>query len=296
MRKTLRAIGRPQDDRRHRDAEDARRHPLRRVPLRARGRRAPRADRRPGRAASTTVAMEAAAEAGEIARRHATAAALAPATCSARRAAAASCLRGAPDADAGLKPLPPVDGLPLVECVPRLDPRLTSASRQSRSRSTGRPRSRSSACPATDASYASEGAAAAAAAVAEVVEAVQDAAAEHEVCFLESDIDRDGARIVLVAGAPRVSENDVERMLRTVRAAVDVRDGAAALDRRQPGPRLRRRGRRAVPTDVHDPRRHCRAGRPLDGEGGPRQILVPAGAARSIGDALRDRIGRAARR
>ena len=51
---------------------------------------------------------------------------------------------------------------------------------------------------------------------------VQEAAAEHEVCFLESDIDRDGARIVLVAGAPRVSENDVERMLRTVRAAVEV--------------------------------------------------------------------------
>ena len=64
-----------------------------------------------------------------------------------------------------------------------------------------------------------DGPAAAAAAIAEVVEVVQAAAKEHEVCFLESDVDADGARIVLVAGAPRVSEHDVERMLRTVRAA-----------------------------------------------------------------------------
>ena len=67
-----------------------------------------------------------------------------------------------------------------------------------------------------------DGPEAAAAAVAEVVEAVQAAAAEHDVCFLESDIEQDGARIVLVAGAPRVSEHDVERLLRTVRGAMDA--------------------------------------------------------------------------
>ena len=43
---------------------------------------------------------------------------------------------------------------------------------------------------------------AAAGAVQELVATVQGAALEHEVTFLESDVDRDGGRIVLVAGAP----------------------------------------------------------------------------------------------
>ena len=44
--------------------------------------------------------------------------------------------------------------------------------------------------------------AAAVIAVEEVVRAVQDAADRYGVCFLETDIDTDGGRIVLVAGAP----------------------------------------------------------------------------------------------
>ena len=42
------------------------------------------------------------------------------------------------------------------------------------------------------------------------------------VTFLESDIDRDGGRIVLVSGAPQTFGDDEERMLRTVRAVVDA--------------------------------------------------------------------------
>ena len=52
--------------------------------------------------------------------------------------------------------------------------------------------------------------------------AVQAAADEHKVTFLESDIDRDGGRIVLVSGAPQTFGDDEERMLRTVRAVVDT--------------------------------------------------------------------------
>ena len=40
--------------------------------------------------------------------------------------------------------------------------------------------------------------------------------------FLESDVDRDGGRIVLVAGAPQTFGDDEERLLRTLRAAVDA--------------------------------------------------------------------------
>jgi class 3 adenylate cyclase/tetratricopeptide (TPR) repeat protein len=58
--------------------------------------------------------------------------------------------------------------------------------------------------------------------VEEVVAAVEDAAAAHGVCFLESDIDAVGGRIILVAGVPTTAGEDEERLLRTVRAAVDA--------------------------------------------------------------------------
>ena len=55
-----------------------------------------------------------------------------------------------------------------------------------------------------------------------LVRAVRAAADEHRVTFLESDIDRDGGRIILVSGAPQTFGDDEERMLRTVRAIVDA--------------------------------------------------------------------------
>jgi class 3 adenylate cyclase/tetratricopeptide (TPR) repeat protein len=172
-----------------------------------------------GPAASATVRMEAAAQAGEIAVSAATANLL-PHDVLGEQRDGGFLLASAPVATLDERPLPPLDDLLLVDCVPRLvRSHLTSG--------VSEPEHRQAAVAfirlaGTDALVASEGSAAAASAVAEVVEAVQDAAAEHEVCFLESDIDHDGARIVLVAGAPQVSEHDVERMLRTVRAAVDV--------------------------------------------------------------------------
>ena len=40
--------------------------------------------------------------------------------------------------------------------------------------------------------------------------------------FLETDIDKDGFKVMLVSGAPRTRGHDEERMLRTVRSVVDA--------------------------------------------------------------------------
>jgi class 3 adenylate cyclase/tetratricopeptide (TPR) repeat protein len=67
-----------------------------------------------------------------------------------------------------------------------------------------------------------EGADAVTDAIDEVVGVLQEATAAHGVCFLESDIDGVGGRVVLVAGVPTTAGEDEERMLRTVRAVVDA--------------------------------------------------------------------------
>jgi class 3 adenylate cyclase/tetratricopeptide (TPR) repeat protein len=172
-----------------------------------------------GPAATTTVQMEAASQAGEILVAERTAAAL-PIGVLGESRSGGFLLAAAPEAAQGLKPLPPVDDLELGDCVPKLV-------REHVSSGQAEPEHRMAAIAfvrlsGTDELVARDGAEAAAGAVAEAVEGVQAAAAEHDVCFLESDIEQDGARIVLVAGAPRVSEHDVERLLRTVRSALDA--------------------------------------------------------------------------
>jgi len=67
-----------------------------------------------------------------------------------------------------------------------------------------------------------EGPEAATSAVDKVVRTAQRASLTHGVTFLESDIARDGARILLVAGAPRSTGDDAERLLRTARDIVDA--------------------------------------------------------------------------
>jgi class 3 adenylate cyclase/tetratricopeptide (TPR) repeat protein len=73
----------------------------------------------------------------------------------------------------------------------------------------------------TDALLAREGPDALTAAVDELVRSVQDAAAAHEVSFHETDVDTDGGKIMLVAGAPRSAGDDTDRLLAAVRRAVD---------------------------------------------------------------------------
>jgi class 3 adenylate cyclase/tetratricopeptide (TPR) repeat protein len=68
---------------------------------------------------------------------------------------------------------------------------------------------------------AEEGPPALAAAVDRLLRVVQEAADGHGVSFHESDVDVDGGKIMLVAGAPRSAGDDADRMLATVRDAVD---------------------------------------------------------------------------
>jgi class 3 adenylate cyclase/predicted ATPase len=57
----------------------------------------------------------------------------------------------------------------------------------------------------------------------ELVGAVQDAVDPEGITFLATDIDADGGKIILTAGAPITQEDDEGRMLRAVRAIADRR-------------------------------------------------------------------------
>lgn len=171
-----------------------------------------------GPAATRTVAIESASAADEILVSESTAAGLERRAVGARKDGAIL-LRAAPAAEPQFFPLPDTTGLDLERCVP-------VAVRQELAAGAVEPEHRQATVAfvrfsGADALIESAGPAAAADAVEELVLAAQRAAEEHGVCFLESDIDADGGRIVLVAGAPQTSENDEERMLRTVRAVAD---------------------------------------------------------------------------
>jgi class 3 adenylate cyclase/tetratricopeptide (TPR) repeat protein len=73
----------------------------------------------------------------------------------------------------------------------------------------------------TDALLAEQGPAALAAALDEAMRNVQEATSLHEVTFFETDINRDGGKVMLTAGAPRSSGHDEERMLRAARRIMD---------------------------------------------------------------------------
>ncbi|MDQ1372831.1 MAG: hypothetical protein QOJ09_169, partial [Actinomycetota bacterium] len=74
-----------------------------------------------------------------------------------------------------------------------------------------------------DGMLAARGAVAVAAALDQLVADVQEAADTHGVTFLATDVDRDGGKIILVAGAPRALGDDEDRMLRCVRSIADGR-------------------------------------------------------------------------
>lgn len=66
------------------------------------------------------------------------------------------------------------------------------------------------------------GAAGTADALEELVSSVQDAVDDHGVTFLGTDIDRDGGKILLVAGAPEARDDDSGRMLGALRRIADT--------------------------------------------------------------------------
>jgi class 3 adenylate cyclase/tetratricopeptide (TPR) repeat protein len=174
-----------------------------------------------GPAASETVSMESTADAGEIVISRSTAALIPPG------------VTGEPKGDGvllrrepgGLSTLPAehmvsVPGERLVGCIPApiREQVLAGIDEPEHKRATiaflhfdG-----------TDDLIARRGVEAAAAALEELVIGVQDAADRHGVCFLGTDVDRDGGKIILTAGAPTASGNDEERMLLSLREIVGL--------------------------------------------------------------------------
>ncbi len=59
-------------------------------------------------------------------------------------------------------------------------------------------------------------------ALAELVTTIEDACAAHDVALLATDVDADGGKFLLAAGAPSVRGHDEERMLATVRRIADA--------------------------------------------------------------------------
>jgi predicted ATPase/class 3 adenylate cyclase len=163
--------------------------------------------------AVVTVEMEDTAEAGEIAVSDATAAHLAAATLGDRKGEGTLLATPPPVAFSGIASLPDAAELDVLGCIPvELRAHLAAEQVESEHRQAAVAFVRfGGAEEALDTD-----------AVEEVVDTLQEAAAAHGVCFLESDIDAVGGRIILVAGVPTTAGEDEERLLRTVRAAVDA--------------------------------------------------------------------------
>src|SRR2546430_5331208 len=173
-----------------------------------------------GPAATRTVEMEAASEAGEILISPETAAELDPSTLGDEKGAG-RLLQAAPEVSGSLEPLPDLEGLPIEIAVPApLRAQLLEVGPfEGEHRHAAIAFVRYS---GTDEIIATEGPDAAAEAIGVLTRAIEQAANDHDVTFLESDVDRDGGRIILVAGAPQTFGDDEERLLRAVRAIVDT--------------------------------------------------------------------------
>ncbi len=172
-----------------------------------------------GPAASRTAEMEALADAGEIALSGATVALLDPAVVGEAKgdgwllAAEARVTSSEPVVRA------PSDGLDLGMLLPpAIRGHLLSAAGEAEHRRIVAGFVQFS---GTDDILAVEGPDALAEALDECVRTVQDATSRHGVTFFESDINRDGGKFMLTAGAPQSADHDEERMLRAARHVVE---------------------------------------------------------------------------
>ena len=73
----------------------------------------------------------------------------------------------------------------------------------------------------TDALIELQGRKAAAERAPAAADAIERAAEAQDVAFLASDVDIDGGKLILTAGAPKVTGDDEERMLLALRAIVE---------------------------------------------------------------------------
>ena len=172
-----------------------------------------------GPAASATVAMESTAEAGEILVSRATAGLLAR-SCRGEAKGEGVLLKRAPDV-AALDTTPGAvePGFDPNEFVPRaLRPHLGTASAEGEHRLATIGFIKFS---GVDDLLRESGREAAGQALDGLVTAVQVAADRYGVCFLSTDIDAGGGKIILTAGVPDGSADDEERMLLVLREVAD---------------------------------------------------------------------------
>jgi class 3 adenylate cyclase/tetratricopeptide (TPR) repeat protein len=176
-----------------------------------------------GPAASTTVAMEGAADAGEIVISEATARALRPADVGEPKGPG-RLLRREPRSSvpptSSSAPVVPAPGLDLSRCIP-------VALRESLLANLREPEHRLITVAfvhyaGTDAMLEKFGPQRVAAALEQLVVVAQRAVERHRVAFLGTDIDADGGKIILTAGAPTSSGDDECRMLLALRDIADA--------------------------------------------------------------------------
>jgi class 3 adenylate cyclase/tetratricopeptide (TPR) repeat protein len=174
-----------------------------------------------GQAASTVVAMEKAADAGEVLISATTAARL-PDRCTRQRKGPGLLLAAAPPT--GRSPIDELDSRPPVAAVAAFLSKAVRAHLAS-GRQPAEHRTATTAFvrfEGTDALVSRAGPDAAVAPLDKLIAIVQQAVDEQEVCFLESDLGVDGAKLLLTAGAPRVIGDDEERMLLALRRIVEA--------------------------------------------------------------------------
>jgi class 3 adenylate cyclase len=103
----------------------------------------------------------------------------------------------------------------------------------------------------TDARIEQDGPVATAEALHRLVSTVEAAADAHGVSLLASDVDADGGKLILTAGAPSTSGDDEERMLLALRAIADAGPAVPIRIGVHRGVRICRRHRTVLPPDVY---------------------------------------------
>ena len=175
-----------------------------------------------GPVVSDTAGLEAAASAGEVLLSPQTAAALSPADLGPARDDGVL-LRGHPSAPRLVLVPPTLPSADYALGVPAsIRPHLRGAGQDGEHRLavTGFVQFKGS-----DDLLASDGLEAVADELHRLVVAVQEACAAYGVAFMATDVDRNGGKVVLAAGAPVATPDDEDRMLFAVRDVVALRSG-----------------------------------------------------------------------
>ncbi len=174
-----------------------------------------------GPAASTTVSMEGTAEAGEIVISGDTARALRSSVVGGAKGTGFLLRRAPAVPEDAFVPFETVDPhVDLVQGIPvGLRDTLASTRQDSEHR---RVTVAFLHFDGTDSLIEQEGPAVTADRLDGLISTVQRAADRHEVTFLATDVDRDGGKIILTAGAPSTAGDDEQRMLLAVREIVDA--------------------------------------------------------------------------